>query len=139
MLCIPIGACIPHILYAYYEVAQTRVTRSPPINHHARITSTSIPFLVLSLDNVVSDCKKGSRPVAEGLEGLLGLVDQPPCLLLGSLETEELGVGGLIGVQVLGCGLPEVLGRCGDVKDVVRDLEREPESGEPASLARQHS
>ena len=45
--------------------------------------------------------------------------------LLGAVEAEQLGVGGLVGLEVLAGGLAEFLGRGGDVQNVVGYLEGE--------------
>ena len=42
--------------------------------------------------------------------------------LLRSVEAEQLGVGGFVGVEVLAGGLAKLLGRRGHVEDVVGHL-----------------
>ena len=79
--------------------------------------------LVLSLNDVVRNTDERRRPIAEGRQRLLGLVDQPLGLGLGPVQPQELHVRGLVGHQVLGGGLAQILRRGRHVENVVGDLE----------------
>ena len=79
--------------------------------------------LVLSLNDVVRNADERRRPVTEGRQRLLGLVDQPLGLGLGPVQPQKLHVRGLVGHQILGGGLAQILRRGRDVQDVVGNLE----------------
>ena len=78
---------------------------------------------VLTVADVICETKERRRllnwPVCQLL---LGTLDELSSNLPAALQTKELGVSGLVGSQVLGCNLSELLGSLSHVEDIVNHL-----------------
>eukprot|EP00967_Tisochrysis_lutea_P004828 scaffold5681_cov30-Tisochrysis_lutea.AAC.4 len=63
-------------------------------------------------------------PLPSDVGQALGLCNpqRPLTHLAGSIEAKKLGISGLVGIKVLAGRLAELLGRCGDVKNVIGNL-----------------
>mmetsp|Transcript_31563 Transcript_31563/g.77813 ORF Transcript_31563/g.77813 Transcript_31563/m.77813 type:complete len:325 (+) Transcript_31563:442-1416(+) len=100
---------------------------------HPRVSpAPSAVHSIAARDDVVGKAVERRRGLAVLLERVLGVVDQLLRHLLGALETQQLRVGGLVGIEVLARRLTQLLRRRGHVQDVVGDLEGE------ANLERVH-